>query len=199
MRQTPETNELNGQLAQLRAERVVLDRQLRGNLDAPARAQLQAKHAELDAQIAKVQADLAVAHANMPVGTPEQVINVPPTPPPAHTGPQWDPDLIVALGGAIIVFVLFPLAIGFARRMWRGKAEAPPIPHAISEIPSRLDRLEQAVDAIAIEVERISEGQRFVSKLMAERNGAADAKPALGAGPAEPVRVGEREALKERK
>ena len=34
------------------------------------------------------------------------------------------------------------------------------------------ERLEQAVEAIAIEVERISEGQRFTTKLLAERKDA---------------------------
>ena len=34
---------------------------------------------------------------------------------------------------------------------------------------ARFDRLEQAVEAVAVEVERMSEGQRFVSKLLAER------------------------------
>ena len=33
----------------------------------------------------------------------------------------------------------------------------------------RMLRLEQAVDAIAIEVERMSESQRFVTKILAER------------------------------
>ena len=33
----------------------------------------------------------------------------------------------------------------------------------------RLARVEQAVEAIAIEVERISEGQRFVTKLLSDR------------------------------
>ena len=33
----------------------------------------------------------------------------------------------------------------------------------------RMERLESAVDAIAIEVERISEGQRFTTRLLAER------------------------------
>ena len=33
----------------------------------------------------------------------------------------------------------------------------------------RLARIEQAVDAIAIEVERITEGQRFLTKLQTER------------------------------
>jgi hypothetical protein len=33
----------------------------------------------------------------------------------------------------------------------------------------RLQRLEQAVDAVAIEVERMSESQRFTSRILAER------------------------------
>lgn len=33
----------------------------------------------------------------------------------------------------------------------------------------RMARLEQAVEAIALEVERISEGQRFTTKLLSER------------------------------
>ena len=35
---------------------------------------------------------------------------------------------------------------------------------------ARLERMEQAVDAIAIEIERISEGQRFTTKLLSERS-----------------------------
>jgi hypothetical protein len=41
------------------------------------------------------------------------------------------------------------------------------------EVTTRLERIEQAVDAIAIEVERISEGQRFTTKLLTERAGDA--------------------------
>ena len=33
----------------------------------------------------------------------------------------------------------------------------------------RLSRLEQAVDAIAVEVERISEGQRFTTRLLSDQ------------------------------
>lgn len=36
---------------------------------------------------------------------------------------------------------------------------------------NRLQHLEQAVDAIALEVERISEGQRFTTRLLAQRQG----------------------------
>lgn len=34
----------------------------------------------------------------------------------------------------------------------------------------RLERLEQAVDAIAIEIERVSEAQRYTTKLLTERH-----------------------------
>jgi hypothetical protein len=39
-------------------------------------------------------------------------------------------------------------------------------------VSARLERMEQAIDSIAVEVERISEGQRFTTKLLSERSGA---------------------------
>jgi hypothetical protein len=36
-------------------------------------------------------------------------------------------------------------------------------------IDDRLTRMEQSIEAIAIEMERVGEGQRFVTKLLAER------------------------------
>ena len=39
-----------------------------------------------------------------------------------------------------------------------------------STIDARLERMEHAVDAIAVEIERISEGQRFTTKLLSERS-----------------------------
>lgn len=38
------------------------------------------------------------------------------------------------------------------------------------EIEARLERIEQAMEAMAIEMERVGEGQRFVTKLLAERS-----------------------------
>ena len=45
-----------------------------------------------------------------------------------------------------------------------------PLGTRLDEIAQRLARLEQAVDATAVEVERISEGQRFTTKLLADRS-----------------------------
>jgi hypothetical protein len=41
-------------------------------------------------------------------------------------------------------------------------------PQVAPEVMSRLERMEQAIDSIAVEVERISEGQRFTTKLLSE-------------------------------
>jgi hypothetical protein len=45
----------------------------------------------------------------------------------------------------------------------------------LGPLDERLARVEQAVESIAIEVERISEGQRYVTKMLNER-----AQPMLG-------------------
>jgi hypothetical protein len=44
-----------------------------------------------------------------------------------------------------------------------------------SDVSDRLERIEHAVEAVAIEVERISEGQRFTTKLLADRGESAPA------------------------
>ena len=67
------------------------------------------------------------------------------------------------------IIIGLPLARAFARRMDRRGAGAQ-IPN---EITSQLTHLNQAVDAIALEVERISEGQRFTARLLSEQRDSA--------------------------
>lgn len=87
------------------------------------------------------------------------------------------------VSGEIIPIVLFiciaataiglPIAKAFARRLERGSNE----PKGPSDVTARLERMEQALDSIAIEVERISEGQRFTTKLLSERVKTAETLP----------------------
>jgi len=75
-----------------------------------------------------------------------------------------------------------------AGRIWRrGRPAAPASP---PELTDRLAHLEQSVDAVALEVERIGEGQRFVTRLFTE-NGAPRA---AGVGAAEPIEMTSRDA-----
>ena len=67
------------------------------------------------------------------------------------------------------VVVLRPFTRAFARRL-EGGARTPALGGSGTE--ESLKRMEHAIDAMAIEIERISEGQRFTTKLMSEREGA---------------------------
>ena len=70
---------------------------------------------------------------------------------------------IVCMAAAII---LTPLMRAFGRIIER--RAAPPVRLA-PEVQSQLLRMEQSIDAIAVEVERVSEGQRFATRLLSER------------------------------
>ena len=72
------------------------------------------------------------------------------------------------LGLAFILAVLMPLALATGWRMLRRGKAAAPAARESREDAERMVRLEQAVDTIAVEVERISKGQRFVTQLLAE-------------------------------
>lgn len=80
--------------------------------------------------------------------------------------PEWV-GVVAVLALAIIgaTIVLFPLARAWARRMDRGHA-APQL--GTGDVTARLERIEHAVEAMAVEVERISEGQRFLTRVMAD-------------------------------
>jgi hypothetical protein len=71
--------------------------------------------------------------------------------------------MIVAL--IVSAFVLAPIARAIGRRMDRRGQE----PAAAPAFGARFDRLEQAREAIAIEVERVSEAQRYSARLLTER------------------------------
>jgi hypothetical protein len=77
----------------------------------------------------------------------------------------WIPTAFFAT--TIILGLGIPLVRAYIRRRDRQDA----LPSASPEVVQRLERMEQAIDAIAVEVERISEGQRFTTKLLSERPG----------------------------
>jgi hypothetical protein len=83
-------------------------------------------------------------------------------------------EIVNTVVWALATVVLgIPLLRMLARRLDRSAQ-----PKTLSGIEDRLGRIEVAVDAIAVEVERISEGQRFTSKLLAERAGGGVARAA---------------------
>lgn len=85
-------------------------------------------------------------------------------------------DIVVP---ALVITILgLPLVKVFARRLDKRDTISPP---ALVKIEERLARLEAGVESVAVEVERISEGQRFTTKLLAERTGQLGGGPPAGA------------------
>ena len=85
------------------------------------------------------------------------------------------PEIVVPLGAfatAIICAIGIPMSRAYSRRM-DAESKNPRIP---SEVTGRLERIEQSLEAVAIEVERISEGQRFTTKLLSEGRGIGDGR-----------------------
>jgi hypothetical protein len=142
-------------------------------------------HSSLDKQIADAEHQLAEARIQLEA-TQQQIGDLEVerdmsraftlAPPP---GPAPDPILenigIIYTGGIVL---LAPLVLVLARRLWvrtpRREAFDP-------ENSPRLQRIEQAIESIAVEVERIGEAQRFTTKLLADRQ--PDAAARLGVVP----------------
>jgi hypothetical protein len=212
--------EIHAQLAGWRAERSMLQQQLRNNRsDVANRPEVVARYADLTAKIARGEADadrlasqIAELRGVSRNWVSETGVVTPPSPPPfQRRGP--DPDMVVGMSFVLAMCLVLPISIAMAKRIWRGKRDTGPIIE--DRVSQRMDRLEQAVDTIAVEIERISEGQRFVTKVLAERPAAVNNSPAapdrneaaglnegkpflaLGAGPIEPIRMAERQAVRQ--
>ena len=73
---------------------------------------------------------------------------------------------IAAIVMGTMTSMLYPLIRAWARRL---ENKGAPLQLPLRDVEERLDRIERAVESIAVEVERVSEGQRFVTKLLAEK------------------------------
>jgi hypothetical protein len=75
---------------------------------------------------------------------------------------------------AVVGITVNGLVIAVLGRAWLAGRQAPPPPiplQQLENIEMRLVQLQQAVDDVAIEMERLAEGQRFTAKLLSERSG----------------------------
>lgn len=173
---------LNAQAANNNTVAGQLDAQIREHSDRLARLERQ-----------KLQMDDAIMNAvRRGVGAEPGVPGVPapdvppvpaPPPPPGFpeaftTAPPPEPNWLQTNGERLIalnLFVLLFMGLFAWRAIRRAGRRADPA-HNV-----QVEKLSQAVDAIAVEVERISENQRYVTKLMNERM--------LGEGAAQPVQA----------
>lgn len=93
--------------------------------------------------------------------------------------------LAIEPGEAIVAVVALAAAFGAIKAIVAGVVRYAEIhakrgsPEIATATDARLERIEHAMDAIAIEVERISEAQRFTTRLLSERAGVPRAPDAL--------------------
>ena len=130
--------------------------------NAPGRAGIEARIAGIDARIAAMDKQIADADAQVAkaAAVPGAIVEPPRI---VRSGP---PEEIYIIGTVFTFVCLVPIVIAWTRRLWkRGSVVVSAIPKEISE---RLARLEQSADATALEVERIGEGQRFLTRIFTE-------------------------------
>ena len=78
-------------------------------------------------------------------------------------------EVVEIVQSFFITIAVIALGIPILRAFTRRFVDRPPVTPALSaNVENRLERIEQAVEAVAIEVERISESQRYLTKIMAE-------------------------------
>jgi hypothetical protein len=170
--------ELTNQLDELEGTRREIINQLEEMPPgAPERKALETRMTDVDSRIGSVDQMLAsnAADISKSAAIPGAVVEPPRI---INEGP---PEEAYVLGGMFMLIVLLPISIAFARRIWRRSAAV--VTAFPREITDRLFRMEQAMEATAVEVERIGEGQRFLTRLFTEGEGVR----AIGAGAAQPI------------
>jgi len=178
--------ELTDQLRELTARRLELSQQ-RAQMSAEAGRLHDSRIAIIDARSAALEKELFATNDLIARGTNDQIARgLPGTPTEqfTYTAPPQDPAAWVVISRAedavyeavaASTMTLLSLYVGWhAFRRFVLKRKAP----ALRDNSAQLAQLQQSMDVIAIEVERISEGQRFTAKLLNERGiGAGDAQP----------------------
>mgnify|MGYP002779813627 FL=1 len=171
-------SELSTQLNSAEERRAEALGDLKEATTSAERAGLEQRVQLLDQRILQIERDLAETGRQL-AGAPASLF--PTTEKPVFQlsgdGVTYNASGALLLG----VVLLLPVLVAFVRLLWRRgtRARPTPVPRADSE---RLARLEEAVETIAVEVERIGEGQRFVAQLLADER----AGPRAVAAPREP-------------
>jgi hypothetical protein len=81
-----------------------------------------------------------------------------------------DPDVATFGQVAVVIVFLVGSLVTIGLVAWKVATKKKPVARGANLDDGRLEQLQQSIDAIAVEVERIAEAQRFSAKLLAERS-----------------------------
>lgn len=166
-------NVLTDQLDDLEDTRAEITRNLlQVPASSPERSVLESRLAEVNKQISVVDGMLASNSASLAqaAAVPGAIVEPPRV---VRQGP--DEEVVAILGALFMVIVLLPLSVALARRIWKKSVTA--VVTFPRELADRLSRMEQALEATSLEVERIGEGQRFLTRLLTDAEAARSALP----------------------
>lgn len=178
------TAELRRQLEVMTERRHELTEQLRQS-DLASRPGLQSRLKVLDDRSARLETEILQAHDAISNAAARGVTSTP-APDPftllTQAAQSRRPDV-----GQVVATTMFVEAVGFVLLgfvLWQFyfKRAAAKFARPAVDSSNRLDQLQNAVDSIAVEVERISENQRYVTKVLNEK-----LQPAIGAGEAQHI------------
>jgi hypothetical protein len=131
-----------------------------------ARPGLNAQLTDLSAQTIDLQRQINLIGREIASASPDLIATARQAAPAERLGTFGEGVGVGALGGIVIATTAVFLTRWVRGRFGRGETARTRL--LAADDSERLKRLENGIDAMAIEIERISEGQRFVTKLMAE-------------------------------
>jgi predicted PurR-regulated permease PerM len=156
-------DQISEQLTNVSSRRSELAEELANTPEQAARAGLEDRLRLLDQRILQLETDLATTGRQLESAPGNLLASAQ-----AENHADSDEQFVDgAVSSGFSVFAFMAVVLFFMRRRW--KKSAGPRPNQLpSDTAQRMERLEHGMDAIAIEIERISEGQRFVTKLLSE-------------------------------
>lgn len=159
--------ELSDQLTSVASRRRDLAREITATNDPGIRAGLESRLGILDQRILQLETDLATTGRQLS-SAPTELVTLAERRDQGRDDDGFDEGFLV---GGFSALGLAVVAVFFLRRRWKRQRPAPRGEIGADTSP-RLERLEHGMDAIAVEIERISEGQRFVTRLLSESQSA---------------------------
>jgi hypothetical protein len=89
------------------------------------------------------------------------------------------PIVGIVFGTIMIMVIMTPIIRAVIRAVERRHTPpaTPATPALPADLGARLDRIEQTVESIAVEIERVAEGQRFLTKIQTEQRAIGATQP----------------------
>jgi hypothetical protein len=156
--------ELSGQLSSVTASRDQLSNAIRSAPEGASRTGLEDRIRVLDQRIIQLETDIAATGRQLSMAPAELVAESENWNQAQGGGDQFEEGV---MAGGFSALTFFAVVTGYRRFRRKRRAPAPSAQMA-SDSAQRLERVERGVEAIAIEIERVAEGQRFVTRLLSE-------------------------------